>query len=167
MTIKWPKEYLRSFYNYIDVCDDTWHYRHIVSVTKKWRKIKSVILQLYTCFRHTCHTRYARWKLLSFYNIVKHTRATFTCKWAPHSVFSENLGSSKMCWIFTFSSHTKYVKRESIAIAWVKKKFSLFENFSWFVCLRRQKKPKKFPSACLSVWMSGCTYVRGLFMWTQ
>ena len=74
--------------------------------------------------------------------------------------------------IFTFSSHTEYVKRESIVIAWVKKKkkFSPFDKCLWFLCLRRQNKPKTisvFLSVCLDVWMSGCTYVRGLFMWTQ
>ena len=46
---------------------------------------------------------------------------------------------SKTCYffIFTFSSHTEYVKRESIVKAWVKKKFSPFDECSWFVCLRR------------------------------
>ena len=61
--------------------------------------------------------------------------------------------------IFTFSSHTEYVKRESILIAWVKKKFSSFNKCSWFVCLRRRNKPKKIficLSVCLDVWM----YVR-------
>ena len=64
---------------------------------------------------------------------------------------------------FTFSSHTEYVKRESIVIAWVKeKKFSPFDECSCFVCLRRQTKRKKISvclSGCLSVWLSGCTYV--------
>ena len=46
---------------------------------------------------------------------------------------------------FTFSSHTEYVKRESI------------------VCLRRQNTQKKIPSVCLCLWL----YVRGLSMWTQ
>ena len=32
-----------------------------------------------------------------------------------------------------------------------KKKFSLFDKCSCFVCLRRQNKQKKFPSVCLSV----------------
>ena len=62
--------------------------------------------------------------------------------------------------LFTFSSHTEYVKRESIVIAWVKKKtISPFDKCSCFVCFRRQNKQKKFPSVCLSV----CLYVR---MWT-
>ena len=58
---------------------------------------------------------------------------------------------TRMCF-FTFSSHTEYVKRKSIVIAWVKKNSLLL---SWFVCLRRQNKPKKI-SVCLDVWM----YVR-------
>ena len=62
--------------------------------------------------------------------------------------------------IFTFSSHTEYIKRESIV--WVKKKFPPFDECSWFVCLRRQNEQKK-----ISVCLYGCTYVRGLFMWTQ
>ena len=45
--------------------------------------------------------------------------------------------------LFTFSSHTKYVKRESIVIVWVTKKFSPFDECSCFVCLRRQNKQKK------------------------
>ena len=62
--------------------------------------------------------------------------------------------------IFTFSSHTEYVKRESIVIVCVKKKtkFSPFDK-CLFLCLRRQNKPKK-NSVCLSVCLSGCTYVR-------
>ena len=88
-----------------------------------------------------------------------------------------SIGISKPCiiwewldlnekYLFTFSSHTEYVKRESIVIAWVKKKFSPFDECSCFVCLRRQNKQKKCPSACPSVclsvrpsvWMSGCTW---------
>ena len=61
---------------------------------------------------------------------------------------------------FTFSSHTEYVKRESIITAWVKKKFSPFEKCSWFVCLRRQNKQKKSPSVCLSVCLDVWIYVR-------
>ena len=61
--------------------------------------------------------------------------------------------------IFTFSSHTEYVKRKGIVIAWVKKKFSPFDKCSWFVCLRRQHKPKK-NSVCPSVCLSGCLDVR-------
>ena len=54
--------------------------------------------------------------------------------------------------LFTFSSHTEYVKWESIVIAWMKKKkkFSLFDKCLWFLCLRRQNKPKKM-SVCLDV----------------
>ena len=53
--------------------------------------------------------------------------------------------------LVTFSSHTEYVKRGSIVIAWVKNKFSPFDECSYFVCLRRLNKPKKIPSVCLSV----------------
>ena len=56
---------------------------------------------------------------------------------------------------FTFLSHTEYVKRESIIIAWVKKKFSPFDECSCFVCLRRQNKQKK-----ISICLSGCLAVR-------
>ena len=45
------------------------------------------------------------------------------------------------CHTITFSSHTEYVKRESIVIAWVKKKILSFWQCSWIVCLRRQNKP--------------------------
>ena len=38
-----------------------------------------------------------------------------------------------------------------------KKKFSPFDEFSCFVCLSRQNKQKN--SFCLSVCLSGCTYV--------
>ena len=50
----------------------------------------------------------------------------------------------------------KYCNRMS------KKKISPFDKCSWFVCLRRQNKQKKI-SVCLSV----CLYVRGLFMWRK
>ena len=58
---------------------------------------------------------------------------------------------------FTFSSHTEYVKRESIVIAWMKKKNSLLlTNVHDFYVLEDKTSQKKFPSVCLSVWM----YVR-------
>ena len=40
-----------------------------------------------------------------------------------------------------------------------KKKFSPFDKCLWFLCLRRQNKPKKI-SVYLSVWMSVWMYVR-------
>ena len=46
-------------------------------------------------------------------------------------------------YIFNFSSLTEYVKRESIVIAWVKKKCSPFDESSFFVRLRIQNKRKK------------------------
>ena len=59
--------------------------------------------------------------------------------------------------IFTFSSHTEYVKRESIVIAWVKKKNSLLlTNVYDFYVLEDKTSQTKFPSVCLPVWM----YVR-------
>ena len=63
--------------------------------------------------------------------------------------------------IFTFSLHMKYVKKESIVIAWVKKKkFSPFVECSCFVCLRRlHTQKKKIWSVCLSVRLSVCRSV--------
>ena len=54
--------------------------------------------------------------------------------------------------IFTFSSHTEYVKRESIVIAWVKKKNSLLlTNVHDLYILEDKTSQKKFPSVCLDV----------------
>ena len=59
--------------------------------------------------------------------------------------------------IFTFLSHTEYVKRESIVIAWVKKKNSLLlTNVHDLYVLEDKTSQKKCPSVCLSVRM----YVR-------
>ena len=60
--------------------------------------------------------------------------------------------------IFTFSSHTKYVKRQSIVIASVKKKKKslLLTNVHDLYVLEDKTSKKKFPSVCLSVWI----YVR-------
>ena len=60
---------------------------------------------------------------------------------------------------FTFSSYTEYVKRKSIVIVWVKKKFYPFDECSCFVCLRIQNNNKKM-SVCLSVRLSIWLYVR-------
>ena len=61
---------------------------------------------------------------------------------------------------FTFSSHTEYVKRESIVIAWVKKQFSPFGNFHDLYVLEDQTSKKKFRlSICLSVCLDVRTYV--------
>ena len=57
--------------------------------------------------------------------------------------------------IFTFSSHTEYVKRESIVIAWVKKKNSLLLMNVHDLYVLETKQAKKI-SVCLSVWL----YVR-------
>ena len=60
--------------------------------------------------------------------------------------------------LFTFWSHTEYVKRESIVIAWVKKKtkiLSFWQMFMIFV-LEDKTSQKKFPSVGLSVCLSGC-----------
>ena len=55
---------------------------------------------------------------------------------------------------FTFSSHTEYVKRESIVIARLKKNYPV-DECSCFLCFRTQSKQKIFLSVCLSV----CMYV--------
>ena len=62
---------------------------------------------------------------------------------------------------FTSSSHTEYAKRESIVIAWVKKKNSLFfKHVHVLYVLEDKTSKKKFPSVCLSVCLSIRTYVR-------
>ena len=52
-----------------------------------------------------------------------------------------------------------------------KKNSLLLTNVYDFYVLEDKTNQKQFPAVCLSVcldvWMSGCTYVRGLFMWTQ
>ena len=59
-------------------------------------------------------------------------------------------------YFFTFSSHTEYVKTESIEIARLKKiYFFPFDECSCFVCLRTQNKQKNFR-------LSVCLYVRRL-----
>ena len=73
--------------------------------------------------------------------------------------FLELLNShTYFCFLITYGvcKMRKYCDRIS-----EKKKFSPFDEFSCFVCLRRQNKQKK--SVCLSV----CLSVRGLFLWTQ
>ena len=67
-----------------------------------------------------------------------------------------HLSPTYIPFVFTFSSHTEFVKRESIVIAWVKNRtFCPFDECLCFVCLRRQNKQKKH-SVCLSV----CLFVR-------
>ena len=77
-----------------------------------------------------------------------------------------NVHSFDFCFLITYGvcKKRKYCNRMS-----EKKKFSPFDECSCFVNLKRQKEQKKKfrPSVCLSVCLSGCTYVRGLFMWTQ
>ena len=51
--------------------------------------------------------------------------------------------------IFTFSSHTEYVKRERIVIAWVKKKILLLTNVHDLYFLEDKTSQKKI-SVCLS-----------------
>ena len=61
---------------------------------------------------------------------------------------------------FTFSSHTEYVKRESIVIAWVKKKNSLLlTNVYDLYVLEDKTNQKQFPSVCLSGCLDVRTYV--------
>ena len=59
--------------------------------------------------------------------------------------------------IFTFSSHTEYVKRESIVIARVKKRKNslLLMNVHVLYVLEDKTSKKKFR---LSVCLSGCTW---------
>ena len=85
-----------------------------------------------------------------FKNISKRSNSNFR-----ENLTVEYCHSNEIFRILTFSLHTEYVKRESIEIAWVKKKFSPFDKCSWFICLRRQNESKKM-FVCLSVWM----YVR-------
>ena len=49
----------------------------------------------------------------------------------------------------------------------VHKNYLLLTNVHDFYVLEDKTSKKKIPSVCLSVRPSGCTYVRGLFMWTQ
>ena len=58
--------------------------------------------------------------------------------------------------IFTFSSHTEYVKRESIVIAWVKKKILAFWRMFMICVLEDKTSEKKFPSVCMSVCLDVC-----------
>ena len=61
--------------------------------------------------------------------------------------------------IFTFSSHTEYVKKESIVIAWVMKQNSLLlTNFHDLYVLEDKTSQKKI-SVCLSVCLAVRTYV--------
>ena len=74
---------------------------------------------------------------------------------------SRSFNANYFSTIFTFSPHTQYVKRESIVIAWAKKKkFLLLTNVYDFYVLEDKTSLKKFPpvclSGCLDVWM----YVR-------
>ena len=56
-----------------------------------------------------------------------------------------------------------YKKRKCCNRMSEEKKFFPFDECSFFVCLRRQNKQKKFTSVCLSA----CLSVRGLLLWTQ
>ena len=60
------------------------------------------------------------------------------------------------CFLITYgvSKNRKYCNRMKEK----RKKFSPFEKCSWFACLRRQNKPKKF-FICLSVCLDVRTYV--------
>ena len=56
----------------------------------------------------------------------------------------------------TFSSHTEYVKRETIVIAWLtKNKFLLSMNVHVSYVLEHETSKKSFPSVCLYVRTSG------------
>ena len=63
--------------------------------------------------------------------------------------------------IFTFSSHTEYVKRESIVIAWVKKKKNSLRltNFHVLYVLEDKTSKKNFRLfVCLSGWLAAHTW---------
>ena len=62
--------------------------------------------------------------------------------------------------VFTFSSHMEYVKREIIVIAWVKKKILSFWRM-FMICMSKKIKQakKKCPSVRLSVCLDVRTYV--------
>ena len=59
---------------------------------------------------------------------------------------------------FTFPSHTEYVKKESIVIAWVKKKTNSLLLMNVHVLYVLEDKRSKKNSVCLSVWLAGCTW---------
>ena len=69
---------------------------------------------------------------------------------------------SSPLYLFTFSSHTEYVKRESIVIAWVQKQNNslLLTNVHVLYVLEDKTSKKKFPCVCLSICPSGCLAVR-------
>ena len=62
--------------------------------------------------------------------------------------------------IFTFSSHTEYIKRESIVIAWVKKNSLLLMNVHVLNVLedKTSKKISVCLYVCLSVWLAVRTW---------
>ena len=67
--------------------------------------------------------------------------------------------------ILTFSSHTVYVKRENIVIAWIKKKKKIapFDECLCFLCLELKTNKKFYLHVCLSVpppvCLSVCTWI--------
>ena len=65
--------------------------------------------------------------------------------------------SNMFFFIFTFSSHTEYVKKESIVIAWVKKNSFFLMNVHVLYVLEQKTKEM---SICVSVCLSGCLAVR-------
>ena len=60
--------------------------------------------------------------------------------------------------LFTFSSHTEYVKRESIVIAWVKEKKILSFWQMFMICISEKTKEAK-KNFRLSVCLDVRTYV--------
>ena len=73
-----------------------------------------------------------------------------------HVMRKYNAKPQRICIFFTFSSHTEYVKRESIVIARVKKKSLLSMNVHVLYELEHKTSLKKFR---VSVWPYIRTYV--------
>ena len=87
--------------------------------------------------------------------------AWLICKRSRSQDFKRVGVKTSLIKLFTFSSHTEYVKRESIVIDWVKKKKNslLLINVYDFYVLEDETSQKKFPSVCLSVCRDVRTYV--------
>ena len=138
---------------------DTQPTRYIPSVGAQIEKDRKQVDEIFDSLREIHYTEnYPKAK--RFWERLKCYPGDF-CQW-----FNPFIPSGKYTSHFlTFSSHTEYCNRM------IKKKFSSFEEFSCFVCLRTRNKHEEFDlsvcmSVCLSIYMSVClsvcTYVR---MW--
>ena len=122
--------------------------RRTLFMKRTYHRVLKISLSWRTCLIH----HYTFRSVLQFFSI---TYFIYALPPMAHVTFTRNV----FMIFFTFSSHTEYVKKESMVFAWVEKKFFPFDECSCFVCLRTQNKQKKFPS----VWLS----VGGLLLWTQ